>query len=318
MAYRGHTRQRGIVLITAILIVVIIAGIATTLGLAQQVWLRQTENFLDRAQADSLRYSAINWVAILLTRDAKDNKTDSLNELWAKQLPPLPTEGGMISVSIRDAQSLFNLNNLIRNNAASGVDMAMFQRLLTAQGLDPALSYALLDWIDQDSQSNPGGAEDVDYLAHNPPYRAANQLLTSIDELRLVRGFTPQVVEKLRPLVTVLPEYTTINANTAVEPVLSAMFDSPPAGMDVFLKNRETKPLQQPDEFKQQLTGAKLLYTNYNINTGYFLVTIGVRVGRLDRRSEVLISRPLNGSPASARWFRTNPVQIQTKTDEEA
>jgi general secretion pathway protein K len=317
MKTNSHSHQRGIVLITAILIVVIIASVAATLGLAQQVWLRQTENFMDRAQADSLRYSAINWVAILLTRDAKDNKVDHLDELWAKQLPPLPTEGGMIAVAIRDAQSLFNLNNLIRNNAPSPADISMFQRLLTAQGLDPALVYTLLDWIDQDSQASQGGAEDVDYLAGSPPYRAANQLLTSIDELRLIRGFTPQVVEKIRPLVTVLPKSTTINVNTAIEPVLLAMFPSPPAGLDGFLKNRETQPIKAQGDFMKQLpAGSTAPQVAYGINTEYFLVTIGVRIGRLDRRSEVLVERPISGQPAHALWFRTNPVQIQTKTDE--
>jgi general secretion pathway protein K len=88
--------QRGVVLITAVLIVAIIAGVAASLGLGQQVWLRQTENLIERAQADSLRRSALDWVAILLRRDANDNKFDHLNEPWAKQLPPLPTEGGMI------------------------------------------------------------------------------------------------------------------------------------------------------------------------------------------------------------------------------
>ena len=125
--------QRGVVLITAVLIVAIIAGVAASLGLGQQVWLRQTENLIERAQADSLRRSALDWVAILLRRDADDNKLDHLGELWAKQLPPLPTEGGMIAVSIRDAQGLFNLNNLVRNGAPSAADIGVFQRLLTAQ-----------------------------------------------------------------------------------------------------------------------------------------------------------------------------------------
>lgn len=317
MRYCCRSRQQGIVLITAILIVVVVASIAASLGLAQQVWLRQTENFQDRAQADSLRYSAINWVAILLTRDGKDNQTDHLGELWAKQLPPLPAESGMISVTIRDAQGLFNLNNLIRNNAPSGPDIAMFQRILTSEGLDPALSYTLLDWIDQDSQASQGGAEDPEYLGLATPYRAANQLLTSVDELRLIKGFTPEVVEKLRPLVTALPVSTAINVNTAIEPVLVAMFDSPPSGLDAVLNNRESQPFKDAGQFLQQLPTGTKVPVAYGINTGYFLVTIAIRVGRLDRRSEVLIERPLGGQPAQPKWFRTNPVQILTNTDEE-
>jgi len=316
MRTRSLRSQRGIVLVTAILIVVIIAGVAATLGLAQQVWLRQTENFVDRAQADSLRYSAIHWVAILLVREDKDKQVDSLDELWAKQLPPLPSEGGLITVSISDAQSLFNLNNLVRNkNVPSTEDIGIFQRLLSAQGIDPALTQALIDWIDSGMDAGPGGAEDPDYLSLPTPYRAANQPLTSIDELHLIKGFTPAVVEKLRPLVTVLPNPTSINVNTVIEPVLAAMFVNPPAGLDAVLRNRANQPFKTIDDFKKQFPPGTPFPNGIGTNTGYFLVNIGVRVGRLDRRSEVLINRPASGA-ATALWYRTNPVPIQPKTDE--
>jgi general secretion pathway protein K len=316
---RAAHRQQGLALITAVLIVAIIAGVATTLGLGQQVWLRQTENLLERAQADSLRYSALGWVAMLLTRDANDNQVDHLGELWAKQLPPLPTEGGMIAVSIRDAQGLFNLNNLLRTGAPSGTDIGMFRRLLTAQGLDPAITEALLDWMDPDSDQRPGGAEDIDYLARPTPYRAANQPLTSIDELRLIKGFTPAVVEKLRPLVTVLPESSALNVNTAIEPVLAALFPNPPGALlPPILAGRESQPFKDPGQFLQQLPpGTAPPQAAYDIKTSYFLVTIGIRIGRLDRRAEALIARP-QGRPASVLWHRLNPIQPQTKTDEQA
>jgi general secretion pathway protein K len=304
------------VLITAVLIVAIIAGVAASLGLGQQVWLRQTENLIERAQADSLRRSALDWVAILLRRDADDNKLDHLDEAWAKQLPPLPTEGGMIAVSIRDAQGLFNLNNLVRNGAPSPADIGVFQRLLTAQGIDPALTEALIDWLDADSNTRPGGGEDIDYLAQQPPYRVANQPLTSVDELRLVRGFTPQIVEKLRPLVTVLPGPSEINVNTATEPVLTALLPVSASGAAAtILRARKDQPFKDNGEFQRQLPPGTTLDAAYGIKTGYFLVTIGIRFGRLDRRSESLIARPY-GQPASVLWHRLNPVVPDLKADE--
>jgi general secretion pathway protein K len=47
--------QQGVALITAMLIVAIIAALATSLALGQQVWLRQTQNLVDLAQAEQLR-----------------------------------------------------------------------------------------------------------------------------------------------------------------------------------------------------------------------------------------------------------------------
>ncbi len=313
-------RQRGVVLITAILMVALIAGIASSLGLGQQVWLRQTENLNERALADSLRHSALGWIGILLARDAKDNQIDHLGELWAKQLPPLPTEGGMIAVSIRDAQGLFNLNNLVRNGAPSGADIAVFRKLLQAQGLDPALSEAVLDWIDPDSDKRQGGAEDVDYLAQQPPYRAANQLLTSIDELRLVRGFNAKIIEALRPHVTVLPEPTPVNVNTASGAVLAAMFPNLDAtALQPLLRYRETQPFKDIGQFQQQLPpGTPAPQAASGVQTGYFLVTLSIKTGRLERRSEALIARPPGGKAAAVIWQRLNPIVAESKADEKS
>ena len=183
---RHATRQRGLVLITAVLIVAILATLATFLSLGQQMWLRQTENMNGRAQTESLRQGALAWIGILLARDARDNKVDHLGELWAGQLPPLPAEGGVLAVKLTDAQSLFNLNNLVRAGQASANDVAAFQRLLAAEKLDPLLANALVDWLDTNADPLSGGGEDVDYLARAPSYRVANQALTSVDELRLV------------------------------------------------------------------------------------------------------------------------------------
>jgi general secretion pathway protein K len=313
----SFSRQRGLALITAVLVVAIVATVAAYLALGQQVWLRQTQNLADRAQSESLRQAALDWIALLLARDAQQNKVDDLGELWAKQLPPLPAEGGLIAVSISDAQGLFNLNNLLRNGNPSPPDITVFQHLLTALGLDSNLYGALIDWMDANSDLSPGGAEDVDYLALPHPYRAANQPLTSVDELRLVRGFTPDVVEKLRPYVTVLPQPTSININTAVDQVMAAMFTNLPASaLQPLLQNRISQPFTDNSQLMQRLpAGTPPPQAAYGVNTSYFLVTLDVRVGGLQRRSEALIFRPY-GKPATVVWHRQNVLQPETKADE--
>ncbi len=112
----------------------------------------------------------------------------------------------------------------MRNNTPSAPDIGTFQHLLQSLSLDPNLTDAVIDWIDADSNTSAYGAEDIDYLQLKIPYRAANQPMQSVDELRLVRGFTRDIVEKLRPLITVLPQPTEINVNTAKKEVLSALF----------------------------------------------------------------------------------------------
>ncbi len=60
---------------------------------------------------------------------------------------------------------------------------------------------SLLDWTDDDDETRPDGAE-VDYYRPKG-YRPRNGPLNSIDELALIRGFSREMVAKLRPFVTV-------------------------------------------------------------------------------------------------------------------
>jgi general secretion pathway protein K len=313
-AHGTRHNQQGLALITAVLVVAIVATVATTLALGEQVWFRQAQNMSNRAQAESLRSGALNYAAILLTRDDKNRKTDGLNEFWAKPLPPLTVDDGMIVFKVSDAQGLFNLNNLVRSRD----DILMFQRLLTALGLDPGLSAALLDWLDSNTTVDySGGAEDIEYLSLPQPYRAANQSLQSVDELRLVKGFTANTVKQLRPYVTALPVPTAINVNTASDQVLAALFTNPPtAALQTVLDSRVSQPFEDTAKFLAQLPAGTTCPANLcDVKTGYFLVTIDILYGRLLRHTEALIQRPANG-PATVLWHRLPPLQFEIKPDE--
>lgn len=313
---RTHHHQQGLALITAVLVVAIVATVATTLALGEQVWFRQAQNMTNRAQAESLRKGALNYAAILLTRD--DAKIDHLGEPWAKPLPPLPVEEGMIAFAVSDAQGRFNLNNLVLKGTPSPADIKMFQQLLRSQGLDPGLSDALRDWLDQGGEvTTPGGAEDIEYLSLPQPYRSADQPLQSVDELRLVKGFTAKAVEKLRPFVTALLYYTPVNVNTAPDQVLAALTNLPLSALQPVLDNRVSKPFADTAQFNAMLPSGTLPPPAglYDIKTSYFLVTIDIRYGRLQRRTEALIERT-SGKPATVLWHRLPPLQFETRPDE--
>lgn len=76
---------------------------------------------------------------------------------------------------------------------------------------------ALVDWLDEDNSIvSAGGAEDDDYASKEYPYLAANSKLASVNELRIIEHFTPQVIIALKPYVCVLPnsDMHKININT--------------------------------------------------------------------------------------------------------
>ena len=317
--------QRGVALITAMLIVAIIAALATSLALGQQVWLRQTQNLTDLAQAEQLRQGALEYAAAVLARDAKNAstaKTDTLQEAWAQPIPPLPVEGGVVIVSIADAQARYNLNNLVPpagQSVAPPEEVRLYTDLLARNGLPTELVAPLLDWIDPGTATQPGGAEDLDYLNHDPPYRAANQALTSIDELRLVKGYTPEIVAKLSPLVVVLPASAgrrPINVNTADASVLAALTGSDLTQAEQIVKARENSPFEDTGQFQKFFPGSQLKPNTYDVKSSYFIVSVETRIGRIQRRTEALIERPTtNAASAAVLWYRLPPLPLAIDED---
>jgi general secretion pathway protein K len=311
----ARSQQRGLALVTAMLVVAIVATVATYLSFRQQVWLRQVQNTTDRATVESVRQGALAYASLYLDEDLRNTKTDNLREKWAQPLV-LPIEGGQVAIQAGDAQARFNLNNVLRNNAPSAADIGVFQRLLASLKFDPGLADALIDWIDADSQSRPNGGEDIEYGTASPPYRTGNQLLQSVDELRLVKGFTRETVEALRPFVIALPTATEINVNTASEPVLAALF---PAAGDTIAKqivqSRETKPFDDLAEFDRALPpGTTPPQVPRGIATSYFVADVDVRVGRLWSRTEAVINR-IGNKQTRALWQRARPIQITADED---
>jgi hypothetical protein len=66
--------------------------------------------------------------------------------------------------------------------------------LLALPGMTEEIADSILDWIDEDDEPRPYGAE-IDYYSALPtPYEPANGPLHSVEELLLVSGMTPQLL----------------------------------------------------------------------------------------------------------------------------
>jgi len=309
--------QRGVALVTAVMIVAIATAIAVQIAFAHQIWFRQMENVADRDATDWLRRGALHWASLALLEDAAQNSTDHLGESWAMGLPTLPVEGGTIKVSIEDAQSRFNLNSIGGTDPTSLANLQLLQRLLDVLQLDPQLANAVADWIDPNSDALPGGAEDVDYLNLNPPYRAANRPIASVDELRLIRGFDAKTVAALLPYVTVLPVATNdINVNTAPPVVLAALVQGLDLPTAQRIAEQRVGSYKTIDEFKAKLPGGPTAATaGMILKTDFFLVTLDTSIGRHERRSEALLQRLPNKSTALI-WHRPQPLIGSDEPDE--
>jgi general secretion pathway protein K len=291
-------RQRGVALVTALLVVSLATVAAVAMATRLQVDVRRTGNLLHGEQAYAYALAAESWAEVILQRDAGDNKIDTLGEDWATALPPIAVEGGFVSGRIEDLQGRFNVNNLVGADGKPSVpDLEYFKRLLGLLEVEPGLATALVDWIDADINATfPDGAEDDIYLLENPPYRAANRPLVSTSELRLVKGYSPEIIALLEPFITALPERTALNVNTASPMVLQALHaDLGAIDAEQIIEARGEDGFTELDAFLalDALAGLQL-DVDVGVKSDWFSVLTDVRIGRGQAQLESRLQRSGN------------------------
>jgi general secretion pathway protein K len=224
MKLRG--RQDGVALIMAVIVVALATIAATAIAYNSALSARRGVGLFTLEQAERIAQGAEAMAGYALREDRKGNNYDALTDAWAMPYGPVEIEGGVtLEAGLEDLQGRFNINNLIDGNGvADPVAREIFDRLLTLLGMETKWSGALTDWIDADSQpSFPDGAEDAEYAAQTPAYRAPNLPISSVSELLALPKFGRENYEKLRPFISALPPGSTINHCTAPGAVLDAL-----------------------------------------------------------------------------------------------
>ncbi|WP_404401647.1 type II secretion system minor pseudopilin GspK [Idiomarina seosinensis] len=217
-------RQQGAAMITVMLVIALVSVIAVNLGSTLQRQVSRSANLQQAEQSYWMWLSAEEVLAEVLSIELeRSDGVVHLEQNWAQRQGPFPVEGGQIGAQIRDLRSCFNLNSLVPEGdeeLQGEKRRQQFRLLLTAAEIDSyqaqQLTDALIDWIDEDTRLSQYGAEDADYESRAHPYQAANSALVDISELRQIRGFTPQIIERIKPLVCVIPgnRQLKVNINT--------------------------------------------------------------------------------------------------------
>jgi general secretion pathway protein K len=306
-------RQSGVALITVLVVVAIISGIASSVILEQQFAIRRTENLLHGDQGNLYLFALETWGKEVLMADVKESaESDHLGEDWSKVIPPVFIEGGSVKGRIDDMQGLFNLNSLVdKAGKASEVAMQQFRCLLTEHaGSSIAPDHvvdATKDWMDPDQDVEADGAEDLDYLSRDPGYRSAGQHFVSPSELLLIDGMSYEAWQNIRPYVTAYAapkeEDSYINVNTAPLELLKCLNsedDSQSIASYIVQYRDETAPFESGAELiafiKQSgATDATLKNWRIDVKSHYFLLTSAVNIGTLSLAMHHLLLREQNG-----------------------
>ena len=217
-----------------------------------------------------------------------------------------------LSGSIEDAQARFNLRTLVSASAPGALQLNLtqiqaFARLLQLLGIDGQLAKNAAVYLRSGlafsvtrfqtaapgmtasgtaaTQQLAGGSGGGANFSDNPGMAdgdgsstAAPILMTSVDALLDVPGFTSDIVARLRPFVTILPTTTPVNMNTAPAEVIASIIQGMSlSSAQAFVARRQTVFFRNLSDVQLALTGAGSAQTSIDstlcdVNTSYFLV----------------------------------------------
>ena len=201
-------------------------------------------------------------IDMLRSNLSKNSYSSNHHQEWGQPIIKFPVGPYLIDSRLLDLDTKLNINNLIKKNQysiyPSDIDYAQLQsfiRLFNLLNIDRNKIDSLIDWIDKDSEMYSSyGAEDRYYIQKSPSYRAANNYISDIDELFLIKGFDKEIIAKIKPYVTALPSGNLVNINTANEIVLRSLHSViGPTFSDEITKRAKEKPFHNMNEFKNFL-----------------------------------------------------------------
>jgi general secretion pathway protein K len=319
-------------------IALLVSGVATFLRRATlDGMIARNRDLASRCEA--LARGGVQIATALVLQDRLDEESfrvDTLGDPWARigevEIPV--ADGGRLRLRIEDAGARLNLNALLNENdqtsdpqLAENFLGAFFDKVIgemevTAEEKDydpEELARNLIDYIDTDDVQPRGSREDDYYQLQDPPYRAANRPLLSIDELGLVEGFDKPLVEAIRPYATVYPYAggRGVNPNTAPSYVLAALYHGSSGDMaladeeDVrqILDQREeeesffcAESANQPGCLLLRDFGITGIYPRETYTADVFQVSSEASYGEVRRTVEAVIDRSDPTDPLILSW----------------
>lgn len=293
-------RQRGVAVITALLLTTLAITIVASLFWQQQVQVHSIENQRLQLQKQWVLRGALDWAGLILREDAKYSSVDTLDEPWAVPLAETRldqyVENGRadddvadatLSGGISDAQARYNLTNLCPGGTINPAEVAVFARLLSNAKLDSALAQATAELM-ATSLKKPETAAPGNQPIPQP------MTLDHVDDLLAVPGFTPQMIDRLKDFVTFLPRATQVNVNTAPAEVLAARIGALSlADANSLVESRNAASFRDIPDFSNRLPGRTLSLpaTDASVTTNFFLVNGKVRISRAKLEVQALIER---------------------------
>ena len=198
--------SNGYVLVIVLVVTTLLVSISSEFIIEAQTNIGFINKFDHRLKARFLARSGIELGKYILYADkmgassqitgkSSDKAIDSYKDIWAMDMPPFPLDEGTVKIKIEDENSKIYLSGFANEYTEEGTKFyKMGINFFYNMGFQQDLADAIKDWVDVDDSRSPYVAETYDYYSNlNPPYKAKNAAMDSIDELLMVKGFTPEI-----------------------------------------------------------------------------------------------------------------------------
>lgn len=249
--------EKGFALVLTLVVTALMVAVAAEMIHQVYVDTSLSRSFRDGQQASLLAESGVTSGTKLLQFALSSQDYTSLSDSWAKPFK-LDDEVGSIEITASEESGKINLNGLVQANGDyEPFTLAALKRLGQQLQIPEDCWSALADWLDSNDLPRAGGAETAYYSSLKQPYSARNGQLATLSELTLVKGFTPEMVTKLLPFVTIYADMPgspllRVNINTAPKEVVAALDDRIDDRMvERILEERRLQPFKAPGELSR-------------------------------------------------------------------
>lgn len=299
--------QRGAALLTAMIIVTLIASLAA--GMVWQQYRAVQIEAADRARAQSgwILQGALDWARLILKEDLRADQSkpppkDHLGEPWAVPLAEArlstflaadknaASDDGpeaFLSGSIEDAQSRYNLSSLTTGAQVAPDEKDTLEQLCTQVNAPPGTAAVIINGlraafpVAASGASAPAGSTNA-----NAPLKPAG-----LDQLSWL-GLDADTLKRLQPYVVLLPRPTPVNLNTAPREVIAALLHTDLASAERIVQGRKGRPLQTVADAASYLSSSfQIPPARASVDSAFFIVTGRLRLEERQLEQRSLIER---------------------------
>jgi general secretion pathway protein K len=291
---RPPRHQRGAALLTAMIIVTLVATLAAAMVWQQWRAVQVESAERARAQAAWILSGALDFARLILKEDLRSGRPTALTEPWATPLAEarLSTflavdksnaEDGpeaFLSGSISDAQGRYNLTNLVSQGKVDPLELAALERLCQTVGVETSVATRIAEGL-RDALAAATAAAPLQ------PRTVAQLTWLGVDAAS---------VQALQPHVVLLPVVTALNVNTASREVLAAVIkELDLATAERLVQMRQRAPFKDTASFSAQIATSAPLTAKLDVRSSHFEVRARLRLGDRVLVEQSLVQRLASG-----------------------